>query len=197
MTPEQFERLIAVAQEPPENVRDPDLRLLKMIAFLIGSGATPGEMFCVRAEDVNRATGEVLIRGEDPGAGKTPYRARMVRPPARAWELIGALPREGRVFVTTTGKEVVPDGRRGSTAIRQFHKLCAAAGFASDEESEPLVFYSLRHSWATWFSAQVGDQDLLLDRGGWASAHMARHYRKRAPADLGERLLAHGWDFRP
>ena len=198
LTPEEAERLIEAAMHPPETVRDPHRRLLKMIAFLFGSGATPGEMFCVRAEDINRATSEVWIRGTEPGAGKTPYRARMVRLPARAWDLIGELPDEGRVFLTTNGKEVVPDGKRGSTVIRQFHKLCAAAGLsASEPGEEELVLYSLRHAWATNFSAQVGDQDLLIDRGGWASADMARHYRKRAPADLGERLLAHGWDFRP
>ncbi len=191
-----MERLIAVAQDPPETVRDPRRRLLKIIAFLLGSGATPGEMFCVRAGDINRASGEVWIRGEEPGAGKTPYRARMVQLPPRAWELMGELPAEGRVFLTTTGKPVVPDGKRGSTVIRQFHKLCAAAGLSQPDETERLLLYSLRHCWATFFSAQVGDHDLLIDRGGWASSSMARRYRKRAPKDLADRLLAHGWDFR-
>ena len=202
-TPEEFERLVWVAQDPPKTVRDPHQRLLKMIAFLIGSGATPGEMFCVRAKDINRATGEVWIRGEERGAGKTEYRPRRVRLPKRAWDLIGELPSEGRVFLSTTGKEIVPDGERGSTVIRQFHKLFVAAGLNQDEKDErqddgyeKLVFYSLRHCSATWFSAQVGDHDLLIDRGGWADAAMARRYRKRPAADLADRLLAHGWDFR-
>jgi integrase len=64
------------------------------------------------------------------------------------------------------------------------------------DDYEKLVFYSLRHAWATFFSAQVGDQDLLIDRGGWASADMARHYRKQVPDDFSDRLLALGWDFR-
>jgi len=178
-------------------VRDRHLRLLKIVAFLIGCGATPGEMFCVRAEDVNRATGEVRIRGRERGAGKTEYRPRMVRLPARAWTLIGDLPSEGRIFRTTTGLEVVPDGERGSKVVQQFHKLCEAAGLSNAEDDERLVFYSLRHSWATFFSAQVGDLNMLIDKGGWAKADTARRYRKQAPADLGERLLAHGWDFRP
>ncbi|OAN69015.1 hypothetical protein A8B82_04935 [Sulfitobacter sp. EhC04] len=202
LTPEEAERLIAVAMRPPETIRDPHLRLLKMIAFLLGSGATPGEMFCVRAEDVNRATGEVWIRGKETGAGKTPYRRRMVHLPARAWGLIGELPKEGRVFLTTNGKQVVPDGMRGSTVIRQFNKLCVAAGLNRNKEDdkeddgyEKLVFYSLRHSWASFFSAQIGDQDLLLDRGGWANADMARDYREQVPRDFADRLRAHGWDF--
>ena len=197
LTPEQAERLIAVAMDPPASVRDPDRRLLKMIAFLLGSGASPGEMFCVRADNVHRGSGEVWIRGQETGAGKTPYRPRMLRLPPRAWELMGELPNEGRIFLSTRGKEIVPDGERGSTAIRQFRKLCAAANLPErDEHGERLVFYTCRHSWATWFSAQVGDQDLLVDRGGWAKADMARHYRKQAPRDLADRLLAHGWDFR-
>jgi integrase len=207
LTPEEAERLVAVAGHPPETIRDPHGRLLKMVAFLLGSGATPGEMFCVRAEDVNRVTGQVWIRGKEAGAGKTPYRRRMVHLPARSWDLIGELPEEGRVFLSTSGKQVVPDGKRGNTVVRQFHKLCVAAGLnhevdAADDEGqdddgyEKLVFYSLRHTWATWFSAQVGDQDLLIDRGGWASADMARHYREQVTADFADRLLAHGWDFR-
>ena len=91
----------------------------------------------------------------------------------------------------------MPDGERGSNVIRQFHKLCAAAGLLRPDEPEPLVFYSLRHTWATWFSDLVGDHDLLIDRGGWAGAAMARRYRKRPSTDLGERVLKHGWDFRP
>lgn len=198
LTPEDCERLIAAAQNPPATIRDPHHRLLKMVAFLIGSGATPGEMFCVRAEDVNRRTGEVWIRGEEAGAGKTVYRARMLLLPERSWELIGDLPSTGRVFLSTTGKEVVPDGQRGSTVIRQFHNLREAAGLPEeDANNEKLVFYSLRHSWATFYSSHVGDQDRLIDRGGWSDAEMARRYRKYPTADLAERLRAHGWEFKP
>jgi integrase len=198
LSPEECERLIKAAQTPPANIRDPHNRLLKIIAFLIGSGATPGEMFCVRAEDVNRATGEIYIRGEEVGAGKTAYRARMLLLPQRSWDLMGDLPSTGRVFLSTTGKDVVPDGRRGSTVIRQFHKLREAAGLPrEDANNEKLVIYSLRHSWATFYSSQVGDQDRLIDRGGWSDAEMARRYRKYPTADLADRLRAHGWDFKP
>ncbi|MEH6832045.1 MAG: tyrosine-type recombinase/integrase [Sulfitobacter sp.] len=197
LSPEEAERLINTARNPPKNIRDPHYRLLKMIAFLLGSGATPGEMFCVRAKDINRPTGEVYIRGEEVGAGKTAYRARMLQLPERSWDLMGDLPSTGRIFLSTTGKEVVPDGRRGSTVIRQFHKLCEAADLPQeDANNEKLVFYSFRHTWATWFSAQVGDQDRLIDRGGWSDAEMARRYRKYPTADLADRLSTHGWEFK-
>ena len=198
LTPEEAEQLIKAALSPPETVRDPHRRLSKMVAFLLGSGATPGEMFCVRAEDINRQTGEVWIRGDEVGGGKTAYRPRMLLLPERSWELMGDLPSTGRAFLSTTGKDVVPDGRRGSTVIRQFHKLREAADLPeTDASNEKFVFYSLRHTWATWYSAQVGDQDRLIDRGGWSDAEMARRYRKYPTADLADRLRAHGWEFKP
>ena len=197
LTPEELERLIRIAMDPPNTIRDPESRLLKIIAFLVGTGARTGEMFCVRARDVNRATGGILIRGEETGAGKSGNSQRWVYPPKRSWELMGDLPSEGRVFLSTSGKPMVRDGKRGSTVIRQFRKLCDAAGLGvSEDQPEPLVFHSLRHTWAQFFSSQVGDQDLLIDRGGWAKADMARRYRKRVPLDLADRLLAHGWDSR-
>lgn len=197
LTPEEAERLISVALDPPTTVRDPDCRLLKMIAFLLGSGATPGEMFCVMASDVNRVTGEVLIRGEHVGAGKTKYRRRLVRLPDRTWDLIGDLPSEGRVFLSTTGCEIVPDGKRGSTVIRQFRKLCDASGLAPNAEySEQVVLYTLRHTWATWYSAQVPSEHALIEAGGWKDSRMASRYRKRIPRDLADRLRSHGWDFK-
>lgn len=197
LTPEETERLIHVAKNPPSGVRDPDRRLLKMIAFVLGSGATPGEMFCVMARDVNRASGEILIRGEHVGAGKTRYRKRMVRLPDRAWQLIGDLPSEGRVFLSTTGREIIPDGKRGSTAARQFRKLCDAAGLTPDEENhEPIVFYSLRHTWATAFASQVPSEHTLIQRGGWSDGRMAGRYRKYIPEDLEDRLREHGWEYK-
>jgi hypothetical protein len=189
--PEEAERLLSVVQDPPATVCDPDRRLLKMIAFLLGSGATPGEMFCVMASDVNRATDEVWIRGEHVGAGKTKYRQRMAHLPDHAWQLIGNLPCEGRVFRSTTACEVVPDRKRGSTVIRQFRKLCDAAGLTPDEENhEAVVFYRTRHTWAAPFASQVPSEHALIQRGGRKDGRMAARYRKRIPAD---RLRAHAW----
>jgi integrase len=116
---------------------------------------------------------------------------------------------EGNLFghkISVEGSAKPAFGERGSTVVRQFHKLCVAAGINLEKEAEEarkddgyekIVFYSLRHASTSWFSSQVGDHDLLIDRGRWANADMARRYRKRPAADLADRLLAHGWDFRP
>jgi integrase len=195
LTLKEAERLIRMAKEPEKaNLRDPKRRLLKLIAFELGTGATPGETHVIRAEDCNWSTREVWIRGVEKGARKTKYRRRWVHIPDRSLELMDPLPEDDLVFLTPTGRPIITDGEHGTHLINQFHKLCHAADLRNSEE---IVFYTLRHTWATWFSAQVGDLALLIDRGGWSDADMALHYRKQAPSGLGEQLLAHGWDFRP
>lgn len=197
LTPDEAERLIQAAENPPPSVRDPDRRLLKMIAFMLGTGATPGETFCVMASDLFPDDEQVRIRGEHVGAGKTKYRKRTVRPPKRTWKLMGELPKSGRVFLSTTGREIVPDGKRGNTAVRQFRKLCDEAGLGpSDEHPERLVFYSLRHTWATYYSAHVKSERKLIERGGWKDSRMASRYCKRETPGLARDLRAHGWRFK-
>ncbi|GGO59524.1 Integrase [Roseovarius pacificus] len=195
LTLEEAESLIRVAQKPEmAGLQDPKRRLLKLIAFELGTGAAPGETHVVRAEDCNWSTQQVFVRGVQSGARKTKCRRRWVRVPDRSLELMDPLPEEGLIFLTPTGRPIITRENRGTHLIRPFHKLCDAAGLRAHEE---IVFYTLRHTWATWFSAQVGDLALLIERGGWSDSQMAMHYRKQAPDDLGARLLAHGWDFRP
>ncbi len=72
-----------------------------------------------------------------------------------------------------------------------FGKIRSTAGLGND-----VVPYTCRHTWATWFYSQTKDWGGLLDQGGWNRADTANRYLKIAPGDLGQRLLAHGWDFR-
>lgn len=123
---------------------------------------------------------------------KTVYRARFVRLPSRTAELIGAIPEEGAAFPAPNGQPYILRKNRGGQMAVAFGKIRAAAGLGPE-----VVPYTCRHSWATWFYSQTKDWAALLDRGGWNRADTANRYRKIAPADLGQRLLAHGWDFRP
>mgnify|MGYP000158965863 CR=1 FL=1 len=184
--------MISVAVVPElAGVRDPDRRILKVIVFMVGTGCGPGETYAVRVEDFNPSTNEVLVRAVEPGAGKTPARGRWVHLPPKAVALLGELPTGGRAFLKPDGQPFTLREFSGGQLSKQFRKLCEAASLGPD-----VVQYTLRHTWATWFSAQVGDHDLLLDRGGWAKSDTARKYRKKAPADLADRLYDHGWDFR-
>jgi len=187
LTPEEAERLIYFAANPHlAKLRDPDLHTLKKIAFMLGTGAGPGETVALPASGWNPATQEWWCPGE-----KTIYRERWVWLPQRSIDLIGEVPKEGRAFRAPDGAEYVLHDHRGGQMAEAFNKVRDAAGLGPD-----VVPYTLRHTWATWFYAQTGDWGRLLDLGGWHKGDTARRYKKVAPADLGNRLLAHGWDFR-
>ena len=170
---------------------DPERRLLKIIVFMFATGCGPGEAMAVNVDDFNWRTNEVLVKAIENGAGKTRFRKRWVHLPDKAVALIGEIPSSGRAFLKPTGEAYKLRTNGGGQMARSFRKLCSAADLGPD-----VVCYTARHTWATYFSCQVGDHDLLLDRGGWAKSETARLYRKRPPADLASRLVEHGWDLR-
>ena len=193
LTPEEVERMLDAASRPEEiGLRDPNLTTLSKIAFMIGTGAGPGETFAVNVADFNHATNQCLIVGEEVGAGKTNARGRWLRIPDRAMTLIGDLPDDGRAFRAPNGEEYVLRKNGGGQMKEAFDKVRKAARLGPD-----VIPYVLHHTWATWFFAQTRDFGTLMDLGGWGKADTANRYRKLAPDDLSERLLAHGWDFRP
>jgi len=190
LTPEEFERLLQAAVH--EEMRDPSCSLVKLLGFMVSTGCGPGETSAVRAEDFNWATSECRIPAIERGAGKNPARARWVHIPERCNELICPLPSSGRSFLKPGGSPFDPSPDGGSRIPYYFRKVRKAAGLGDE-----VVPYTLRHTWATWFYAQTKDYFALLDRGGWRKGDTARDYRKLPPSDLSDRLLRHGWDFRP
>lgn len=187
LTPEEAERLLAAASNPADiGLRDPRLTTRQKIAFMLGSGAGPAETMSATVERWNVATREWWLDGT-----KTVFRARYVRLPERAVALIGELPSEGAAFLAPNGQPYVMRRNGGGQMAEAFNRVRIAADLGSD-----VVPYTLRHTWATWFYAQTRDWGSLLDQGGWNRGDTANRYRKIAPSDLGNRLLAHGWDFR-
>jgi len=187
LTPEEAERLLDAASAPAAaDLRDPNLHTLRKIAFMLGTGAGPGETMSLPAEGWNASTKQWWLPGT-----KTIYRARFVHPPTRTIDLIGEVPLCGRAFLAPNGQPYIMADDRGGQMAEAFNKVRKAAGLNDD-----VVPYTLRHTWATWFYAQTKDWGALLDNGGWNRADTANRYRKIAPADLGNKLLAHGWDFR-
>lgn len=187
LSPEEAERLLTAAASPAKaDLRDPNLETLRKIAFMLGTGAGPGETMSLKAEGYNPSTREWWLEGT-----KTVFRARYVCLPDRSVSLIGEIASGGPAFVAPNGQPYVMADNRGGQMAEAFRKVCQAAGLGAD-----VVPYTLRHTWATWFYAQTKDWASLLDQGGWNRSDTANRYRKIAPADLGNRLLAHGWDFR-
>jgi integrase len=192
LTPEEAERLLAAASQLtlPRHPA-PEVQTLRKIAFMLGSGTRPGECFAAEVKDWNATTRQWWIAGDMPGAAKTASSARWVRLPERASSLVQPMPEVGRAFLTPYGKPIVLRKHQGGQMQTSFNAARDAAGLGKD-----VTPYTLRHTWATWYYAQTQDFAGLMDLGGWEKADTAMRYRKIAPDDLADRLLAHGWDFR-
>lgn len=187
LTPEEAEKLLVAAANPEAiGLRDPNLETLRKIAFMLGSGAGPGETMAALGENWNPATREWWLEGT-----KTVFRARFVLLPTRAVELIGRTPENGPAFPAPDGQPYVFRKNRGGQMAAAFNKVRDAAGLGRDVS--PYVLRHTRHSWMYAMTKDWGD---LLDQGGWNRSDTANRYRKITPDDLGHRLLAHGWDFR-
>lgn len=192
LTPEEADLLIAAAAQLtlPRHSK-PEVQTLRKIAFMLGTGVRPGECFATEVKDWNPASKQWWIAGEAVGAGKTAAAARWVRLPDRAIEMVQPMPEVGRAFLTPYGQPIVLREGQGGQMQTAFNAARDAAGLGKD-----VTPYTLRHTWATWFYAQTRDFGALMDLGGWDRADTANRYRKIAPDDLPQRLLAHGWDFR-
>ena len=176
LSPEEAERLIAAASG----------HLAPIIACLLGTGCRTSEALGAEAHFFYPATAEIWLpdtKNDHP---------RMLRMPQRALDMIMArdVPDVGPIFLTPKGEPYRLRQAGGGQISAAFGNACHAAGLGRD-----VTPHVLRHTWATWYYAATRDFGGLLDLGGWQKSDMAQRYRKIAPADLAERLLAHGWDF--
>jgi len=187
LTPEEFE--VFAAELSPH--------MIQIIGFMIGTGARVRETLTLQTSTLYLASRQALLTPEDTKNG----RSRMVRIPPRACDMLTSrpIPEAGAVFTTHTGQPYVmgvdDHGKKTGASIKTaFHRAREAAGFASTGPDK-VTPHTIRHTWATWYYAQTRDFGAMLDLGGWADADTANIYRKIAPDDLSDRLLAHGWDF--
>ncbi|MEI4234696.1 tyrosine-type recombinase/integrase [Roseovarius sp. D22-M7] len=188
LSPEEAETMLQVASEPEAiGLRDPKRETLRKIAFMLGTGAGPGETLGLDGKGWNPSTREWWLPGT-----KTAFRPRFVFLPQRTIDLIGEISRQGPAFPAPNGQPYKIHPNRGAQMAVAFRKVREGARLGPE-----VVPYTLRHTWATWFYAQNKDWAALLDYGGWGRSDTANRYRKIAPKDLANRLLAYGWDFRP
>lgn len=161
--------------------------LLPIVAFLLGSGCRTSEALGLVSEHLHLETRQALIPTSKNGELK------MVEYPTRAMRLLAAsgLPDAGAVFRTPKGQPYKLRTGSGGQIEAAFTKARIAAKLGDD-----VTPHTLRHTFATWHYAMNKDLLLLMTRGGWKKPDMALKYAKLAPADLPEKLLSHGWDFR-
>ncbi len=176
LTPEEGDRLLDAC----------DARILPPVAFFLGSGCRTGEGFALDRSDLYLDTGEAWIQDTKSGV------PRMVRFPDRTRRTLAThgLPEDGAVFRTPKGQPYKIRANGGGQMAEAFNAARDAAKLGP--EVTPHV---LRHTWATWHYAQNRDVLRLMTLGGWAKPDMALRYAKMAPGDLGDRVLAAGWDL--
>lgn len=176
LSPSEFEGLLKAAA--------PHLR--PILAWLIGTGCRSGEALKAEARDFYPDTGEAWVQETKNG------HPRMVRMPGRALDIILAagLPDQGPILLTPKGQPYVIRKDGGGQFQTAFNQARDDAGLGPD-----VTPHVLRHTWATWFYAQTKDFGQMLDLGGWRTTDTAEKYRKMAPANLGQILHRHGWDY--
>lgn len=161
------------------------------IAAYAGAGPRVAELMHADVRHFHPETGQIWL---DETKNDFP---RMLKLPARARDLIlqHGIPKNGPLFRKPRKKDQ-KDGDPYVLIPRQvpfktaFYNARDKAGLGKD-----VTPHVLRHTWATWYYAATKDFGGLLDLGGWRVSDMAQRYRKIAPDDLPEQLLAHGWDF--
>lgn len=176
LAPAEAERLLDAAGD----------HLVPILAIMLGTGCRVSEVLRAEALDWHGSTGELWLPETKNG------HPRMVQMPERARDLIEAagLPRSGMLFRTPTGAPYAARENSGGHIKTAFNRARIAARLGPD-----VTPHVLRHTWATWFYACTRDYGQMLDLGGWRTPKTAERYRKIAPANLGEVVLAAGWDF--
>ena len=172
----------------PERIglRDPERRTLQKIAFMLGTGAMPGEVITVTASNLDPETSAWSLPGIP-----SMVRPRTVLPPPRAAELVGDLPPTGPALLAPNGEPYVLRKKGGGQMAEAFGQVAAAAGLG--REVTPAT---CRTTWAVWFHGAARDLDCLVDLGGWAGPRSAKPLTKLAATGLEQWLAQRGWDFR-
>lgn len=176
LSPQEMDRILDAAAP----------HLVPVLALMIGTGCRTGEALGAQVQNWHAATGEIWLPETKNG------HPRMVQMPARARDLILAagVPADGTLFRTPKGQPYVARESGGGQIQRAFNQARDRAGLGPD-----VTPHVLRHTWATWFYTSTRDYGRMLDLGGWRTTSTAERYRKIAPADLGDKVLAAGWDF--
>lgn len=187
LTPDEAESLLGIAANPERiGLRDPQRRTLQKIAFMLGTGAMPGEVISVDSKAFDRDTKIWSL----PGIPSL-VRPRAALPPARATELIGDVPFSGPAFLAPNGEPYVLRKKGGGQMAEAFGQIRTAAGL--DRDVTPAT---CRTTWAVWFFAQARDLDPLIALGGWVGPRSAKPLAKLAEVGLEQWLVDRGWDFR-
>lgn len=181
LTPAQAEKVIlAFASEK-------NRYLPALITGLFGQGMRLGEALSIDGSDVSLEHKFAILRNTKNGEERT---ITLTGRTIAAWSLLPTVGKPGPLFRREDGLGFRLGKNSGGQIAKQFRRAVCEAGF------DPAVItpHICRHSWATWFYAQVVDVLRLRDEGGWKSNEWQRYTRSRLPS-IGEEARKLRWDF--
>jgi integrase len=144
-----------------------------LLLFLIGTGARMSEALKLEWRDVDLVGRRAIFWQTKSG------KRRVASLPPRVVAALSELPRrEGRVFLSRSGKPYWTSARNGGGQIKQaWRTAIRRAGL--DPELTP---HDLRHTWATWHYGLNRDLLQLKQDGGWSSVVLVERYAHLLPA---------------
>ncbi len=183
MLPEEADKLIAATHQSFNK------HMPALVTFLIGQGCRVGEALKLQANDLHLEGGFAILRAETT-KGKYERRITLIPRVRAALSTLNTINSEGALFRTQHGKEYTFNGIRGGQIESAFRTAVVNAGL------DPNLIHPhiCRHTWATWFYAQLKDPLRLKREGGWKKDTWERYTKTQGPG-LGDDALEYGWDF--
>lgn len=166
-----------------------------LAALYVGCGLRASEAVFLDGREVAPDLSSVLILGtvrpEDKAAkakgyhGTKGYRDRRVAIPSRARQFLAPVINTGpgRALRNSRGQPWSDRNAMNKTLPR----ACERAGLAR------LRAHALRHTWATWHNAVLGDPIRLMADGGWTDLFLVERYAHASDGALREEVLRTGW----
>lgn len=188
--PAEMEAILAAVPSPQARA---------LVALHIGCGLRASEAVFLDGRDVAPDLSYIRVLGtvrpDDVDAvakgyeGTKGFLDRRVPVPPRARVFIAPVisNEPGRALVNSRGLPWADRHALNSTLPR----ACEKAGFP------PIRAHALRHTWATWNNAVMGDLRRLMDFGGWTDLSLVQRYAHCGDDSLRDEVLASGWVSRP
>lgn len=167
--------------------------LKPLVVFMLYTGARLGEALALDWRDVALQKRRVVFADTKNGE------SRGVPLHDLALEALANLggDRVGRVFRRPDGQPYAAKAEGGGQIKTAFRAACRRAGLAEivgyrllkGGKRKPiykalLTPHDLRHTWATWFHAEVRDLRALMELGGWKTVGMVARYAHVNPDHL-------------
>lgn len=184
--PQEVEEILAALQGPHARA---------LAALYVGCGLRASEAIFLDGREVAPDLSSVLILGtvrkEDEGAKEKGYRGtkgfrdRRVPVPPRARQFLAPVINTGPGRALSNSRGLPWSDRNAMN--KTLPRACERAGHS------PLRAHALRHTWATWHNAVLGNPIRLMADGGWTDLSLVERYAHASDDALRDEVLRAGW----